>query len=80
MILPALMQEVHTLTRLGVPPTMARTRWMLGSKRRRVAFFDISAPVMTTRRRLKGYREAVAGPPGEARRRRAAARPGRRPP
>jgi LacI family transcriptional regulator len=27
---------------------------------RRVAFFDISAPVMTTRRRLKGYREAVA--------------------
>jgi LacI family transcriptional regulator len=27
---------------------------------RRVAFFDISEPVMTTRRRLKGYREAVA--------------------
>jgi LacI family transcriptional regulator len=27
---------------------------------RRVAFFDISAPVMTTRRRLKGYRSAVA--------------------
>jgi LacI family transcriptional regulator len=27
---------------------------------RRVAFFDISAPVMTTRRRLKGYRAAVA--------------------
>src|ERR1700749_2641103 len=27
---------------------------------RRVAFCDTSEPVMTTRRRLKGYREAVA--------------------
>jgi hypothetical protein len=34
--LPALMQEVQTLSRLGVPLTMARTFWMFGLKRRRV--------------------------------------------
>jgi hypothetical protein len=34
--LPALRQEVHTLTRLGVPPTIARTRWMFGFQRRLV--------------------------------------------
>ena len=34
MILPALMQPVHTLTRLGTPSTRARTRWMLGFHRR----------------------------------------------
>ena len=33
---PALMQEVHTFRRLGVPPTMARTRWTFGFQRRRV--------------------------------------------
>src|SRR5579862_9920907 len=33
---PALMQEVHTLSRLGVPDTMARTFWMFGFQRRRV--------------------------------------------
>src|SRR6478735_7998858 len=38
--LPALRQEVHTFTRFGVPLTVARTRWMLGSNRRRVAFLD----------------------------------------
>ena len=32
--LPAFRQEVHTLTRLGVPFTMARTRWMFGFQRR----------------------------------------------
>src|ERR1700683_1306314 len=30
------MQEVHTLSRLGVPLTMARTVWMFGFQRRRV--------------------------------------------
>lgn len=35
-ILPALRQEVQTLRRLGVPLTIARTRWMLGLKRRLV--------------------------------------------
>src|SRR5436305_1799659 len=30
------MQEVHTSTRLTVPLTMARTRWMLGFQRRLV--------------------------------------------
>src|SRR6516164_10144710 len=30
------MQEVHTYRRLGVPPTMARTRWTFGFQRRRV--------------------------------------------
>jgi hypothetical protein len=35
-ILPALMQEVHTLIRLVVPPTTARTRWMFGFQRREV--------------------------------------------
>src|SRR5690606_37241962 len=34
--LPALMQEVQTLSRFGVPFTFARTRCTLGSKRRRV--------------------------------------------
>src|SRR4051794_24370417 len=38
--LPALRQPVHTLSRLRVPLTVARTRWMLGSKRRLVIFFD----------------------------------------
>jgi thiamine-monophosphate kinase len=33
---PGLMQEVHTLSRLGVPPTMACLAWMLGLKRRGV--------------------------------------------
>ena len=32
--LPARMQEVHTCSRRGLPPTMARTRWMLGFHRR----------------------------------------------
>jgi hypothetical protein len=31
--LPARMQEVQTLKRRGLPPTMARTRWMLGYQR-----------------------------------------------
>ena len=34
--LPALMQEVHTFRRLGVPDTIARTVWMFGFQRRRV--------------------------------------------
>src|ERR1700680_3280482 len=34
--LPALMQEVHTRRRLVVPPTVARTTWMLGFQRRGV--------------------------------------------
>ncbi len=34
--LPALMQEVHTLRRLGVLPMSACTVWMLGFQRRRV--------------------------------------------
>src|ERR1022692_1647354 len=34
--LPALIQEVHTCSRLVVPPTLARTGWMLGFQRRRV--------------------------------------------
>ena len=38
--LPALMQEVQALTRLAVPDTTARTRWMFGSQRRLVFFFD----------------------------------------
>ena len=32
--LPAFRQEVHTWSRLGVPSTMARTRWTLGFQRR----------------------------------------------
>ncbi len=32
--LPALMQEVHTWSRLGDPSTMARMRWMFGFQRR----------------------------------------------
>ena len=35
-ILPDLMQPVQTLTRLVVPPTSARTRWMFGFQRRLV--------------------------------------------
>ena len=38
--LPALMQDVQTLSRLGVPETTTRTRWMFGSQRRLVFFFD----------------------------------------
>ena len=38
--LPALMQEVQTLSRLGLPDTIARTRWMFGFQRRLVFFFD----------------------------------------
>ena len=38
--LPALRQDVQTLTRFGVESTVARTRWMLGSKRRRVFLRD----------------------------------------
>lgn len=34
--LPALMQDVHTCSRLGVPPTVARTIWMFGFQRRGV--------------------------------------------
>ena len=34
--LPALMHEVHTLSRFGVPATTVRTVWMLGFQRRRV--------------------------------------------
>jgi len=34
--LPALMHEVQAFTRLGVPPTLVRTVWMLGFQRRRV--------------------------------------------
>jgi hypothetical protein len=33
---PALMQEVQTLIRRGLPPTSARTRWMFGFHRRLV--------------------------------------------
>ena len=32
--LPDLRHPVHTLTRLGEPSTMARTRWMFGFQRR----------------------------------------------
>ena len=38
--MPALRQEVHTLSRLGVPDTTARTRWMFGFQRRLVFFLD----------------------------------------
>ena len=38
--LPALRQPVQTLTRLGVPLMVARTRWMLGLKRRFVILRD----------------------------------------
>ena len=34
--MPALRQEAHTFRRLGVRPTMARTRWMFGFQRRDV--------------------------------------------
>ncbi len=34
--LPAFRHEVHTLRRLGVPATTARTRWMFGFQRRLV--------------------------------------------
>ena len=38
--LPALMQEVQTFRRFGLPATVARTRWIFGSQRRLVFFFD----------------------------------------
>ena len=38
--LPALRQPVHTFMRFGVPLTVARTRWMLGLKRRFVILRD----------------------------------------
>jgi hypothetical protein len=38
--LPALRQPVHTFMRFGVPFTEARTRWMLGLKRRFVILRD----------------------------------------
>jgi hypothetical protein len=38
--LPALMHDVQTLSRLGLPATMARTRWIFGFQRRLVFFFD----------------------------------------
>src|SRR5829696_1074404 len=38
--LPALRQEAQTFRRFGLPATVARTRWMLGSQRRLVFFFD----------------------------------------
>ena len=38
--LPALRHEVHTLRRLGVLFTTARTRWMFGLKRRFVRLRD----------------------------------------
>ena len=34
------MQDVQTFRRFGLPPTVARTRWILGSQRRLVFFFD----------------------------------------
>ena len=34
--LPALMHEVQTYSRFGVPSTRARTRWMFGFQRRLV--------------------------------------------
>ena len=40
MTLPAFRQDVHTFNRFGVAPTMARTRWMLGLKRRFVRLRD----------------------------------------
>ena len=36
MTLPALMHDVHTFCRLGVPPTRVRIDWMLGFQRRGV--------------------------------------------
>ena len=38
--LPALMQLVHAFTRLGVPLTTARTRWMFGSHRRLILLWE----------------------------------------
>ena len=35
-----LRQRVQTYARCGVPPTMMRTRWRLGSKRRLVATIE----------------------------------------
>ena len=45
-ILPAFKHETHTLTRFGVPPTMARTRWMFGTQRRfvRMCEWEIEWP------------------------------------
>ena len=39
-ILPARRQPVHTLTRLAVPLTNARTRWMFGFQRRFVRTWE----------------------------------------
>ena len=36
MTLPARMHDVHTSMRFGLPPTMARMRWMFGFQRRLV--------------------------------------------
>ena len=38
--LPAFRQRVQTYARVGVPPTMMRTRWRLGLKRRLVATIE----------------------------------------
>ena len=38
--LPALMHEVHTCRRRGVPSTLARTVWILGLKRRGVRWWE----------------------------------------
>jgi hypothetical protein len=39
-ILPAFRHEVQTLTRLGVLPITARTRWMFGFQRRLVRMWE----------------------------------------
>jgi hypothetical protein len=38
--LPALMHDVQTVSRLGLPETVARIRWMFGFQRRLVFFLD----------------------------------------
>ena len=38
--LPAFRQRVQTYARVGVPPSMMRTRWRLGLKRRLVATIE----------------------------------------
>ena len=40
MTLPALMHEVQTFKRRGVPSTNARTRWMFGSQRRLLRLWE----------------------------------------
>jgi len=46
--LPERIQRVHTLTYFGLPSTIARTRWMLGSHRRLVTLWacEILLPVI----------------------------------